>query len=81
VTHDALLAAVIASPDDDTLRLAFADWFEEHSQPDRAEFIRVQIERTQLPPDDPRQSELAFREMNLLAERGKEWFGFSPTLD
>ncbi len=34
---------IAAAPDDDTLRLAFADWLDEHDQPARAEFIRVQI--------------------------------------
>lgn len=42
--HDALLAAVIADPDEDTPRLVMADWFDENGQPDRAEFIRVQCE-------------------------------------
>ena len=81
MTHDALLAAVIANPDDDVVRLAFADWFEENSQPERAEFIRIQIERSRLPEDDPRHSALALREMTLLANHGKEWFGFPPSID
>jgi len=42
-TADALLAAVIASPDDDLPRLVFADWLDENGDPDRAEFIRLQI--------------------------------------
>lgn len=42
--HDALLAAVIANPDDDTPRLVMADWFQENGDEDRAEFIRVQCE-------------------------------------
>ena len=41
--HDALLAAVIANPDEDTPRLAYADWCDENGRPERAEFIRVQI--------------------------------------
>ncbi|MDB5311649.1 MAG: hypothetical protein JWO38_5851 [Gemmataceae bacterium] len=40
----ALLAAIIADPDDDTVRLVYADWLDEHDRPERAEFIRVQIE-------------------------------------
>ncbi|QJW99786.1 TIGR02996 domain-containing protein [Frigoriglobus tundricola] len=32
------------NPDDDTPRLVFADWLQEHGEEDRAEFIRVQIE-------------------------------------
>lgn len=42
--EDALLGAIAAHPDDDTVRLAYADWLDEHDRPIRAEFIRVQIE-------------------------------------
>ncbi|HEY1186518.1 MAG TPA: TIGR02996 domain-containing protein [Gemmata sp.] len=41
--EDALLAAISAHPDEDTPRLAYADWLDEHGDPDRAEFIRLQI--------------------------------------
>jgi uncharacterized protein (TIGR02996 family) len=41
--RDALLAAIAAHPDEDTPRLVFADWLDEHGDPERAEFIRVQI--------------------------------------
>lgn len=40
---DALLAAIAAHPDDDTPRLVYADWLDEHNEPIRAEFIRVQV--------------------------------------
>ena len=40
--RDALLAAILAHPDDDTPRLVYADWLDEHDEPDRAEFIRIQ---------------------------------------
>lgn len=39
-----LLAAVLAMPDDDTPRLVLADWLQEHSCDERAEFIRAQVE-------------------------------------
>jgi uncharacterized protein (TIGR02996 family) len=42
--RDALLRAVVANPDDDAPRLVYADWLDEHGDPDRAEFIRIQIE-------------------------------------
>lgn len=42
--REALIAAVCESPDDDTPRLIFADWCEEHGEPERAEFVRLQIE-------------------------------------
>jgi uncharacterized protein (TIGR02996 family) len=44
------LAAMAADPDDDTPRLVFADWLDEHGQPDRAEFIRLQCRPDR---DDP----------------------------
>lgn len=39
----AMLAAIIASPTDDLPRLVYADWLDEHDEPDRAEFIRRQV--------------------------------------
>lgn len=37
------LAAIRADPKDDTHRLVAADWLDEHGEPERAEFIRVQV--------------------------------------
>ena len=45
---DAALADIIANPDSDTPRLMYADWLEEHGDPDRAAFIRVQCEIARL---------------------------------
>jgi uncharacterized protein (TIGR02996 family) len=45
--EEALLAAIAAHPDEDTPRLAYADWLDEHDRHVRAEFIRVQIEIAQ----------------------------------
>ena len=42
--RDALLAAIRASPDDDTPRLVYADYLEESGHPEHAAFIRLQIE-------------------------------------
>jgi uncharacterized protein (TIGR02996 family) len=39
-----LLRAVIEAPDDDYPRMLAADWLDEHGEPERAEFIRVQCE-------------------------------------
>ncbi len=38
------LRSIEADPEDDTPRLVFADWFEEHGDEDRARFIRLQCE-------------------------------------
>jgi uncharacterized protein (TIGR02996 family) len=42
--HAAFLRAIIAEPDDDRPRLIFSDWLYEHGEPERSEFIRVQVE-------------------------------------
>jgi uncharacterized protein (TIGR02996 family) len=69
----AWVAAIRAEPDDDTVRLACADWFEERDQPERAEFIRVQCELARLEGDDPRRPDLARREDELLAAHEANW--------
>src|SRR5262245_42365097 len=50
-----LLAAICDNPEEDTPRLAFADWLDENGRRDdrmRAAFIRAQIELARLPEDD-----------------------------
>jgi uncharacterized protein (TIGR02996 family) len=49
VTHveEGLLRAILDHPDDGP-RLGYADWLEAHGQPDRAEFIRVQVARARM---------------------------------
>ena len=39
----AFLAAIIAAPEDDTVRLAYADWLDEQGHPARAGYIRRRI--------------------------------------
>jgi uncharacterized protein (TIGR02996 family) len=70
--EDSLLRAVAAEPDD-AVRLVYADWLDEHGEPERAEFIRVQIERARLAEDDDRQAELAARERELGDSRRYQW--------
>ena len=41
--HRPFLRAICDQPADDAPRLVFADWLDEHGDPDRAEFIRVQV--------------------------------------
>ena len=36
------LAALAANPTDDTARLVFADWLQEHGEPDRAALVRAE---------------------------------------
>jgi uncharacterized protein (TIGR02996 family) len=41
---DAFVNAIIDSPEDDTPRLIFADWLDENGEPERAEFVRAQVD-------------------------------------
>src|SRR5262245_13702893 len=50
---EAFLQDIREHPDDDTPRLIFADWLEEHGQPERGEFIRIQCELARTPPEPP----------------------------
>src|SRR5690349_3011304 len=71
----ALLRAIRDDPDDDLPRLALADWLEEHGDPERAEFIRVQVELARLPDHDPARPPLEDREHTLLAANEPRWLG------
>ena len=42
--YEPFLRAICADPEDDTVRLVYADWLDENGDPDRAAFIRLQIE-------------------------------------
>ena len=75
-TGTLLLRAVLDSPDDDTPRLVLADWLEEHSFAERAEFIRVQVELARRRASgDGYRLELVNRELELFAAHGADWFG------
>jgi uncharacterized protein (TIGR02996 family) len=75
MTHEyAFLQAILDDPDDEGLRLIFADWLEEQGQP-RGEFIRTQCTLAGLPPGDPRRLLLEARERQLLAKHRDDWLG------
>jgi uncharacterized protein (TIGR02996 family) len=42
--HDALLTAIGEHPEEDTPRLMYADWLQENGDPERADFVRTQVE-------------------------------------
>jgi uncharacterized protein (TIGR02996 family) len=56
--RQAFLEAICAAPDDDAPRLVYADWLEEHGDPERAEFIRAQIELAKPPARGSRTRQL-----------------------
>ncbi len=71
---------IAAHPDDDAVRLIFADWLEEHGNGARAEFIRVQVERAGLPKWDARRVQLRLRERALLKAYEQKWKGELPSI-
>jgi uncharacterized protein (TIGR02996 family) len=87
--HAALLAAVLDRPADDTPRLVYADWLDDHAQAERAEFIRAQVAIARLlavarrSRHAPRRARAALaeaqtlqlRERELFAAHGGVWFG------
>ena len=52
-TETAFLRTILASPEDDAPRLVYADWLDENGDPDRAEFIRLQVRLARTHPHDP----------------------------
>src|SRR5262245_8775489 len=71
--EEAFIAEIAERPDDDGPRLVFADWLEDHGDPARAEFIRVQCELARIEEDDDRRIELKRREGQLLKEHSDRW--------
>ena len=71
--REAFLSAILAHPDDDLPRLVFADWLDEHGDPARAEFIRLQCELARLPARARRRTALERREAELLETHKTGW--------
>src|SRR5438067_13718429 len=77
-TASALLAAIVANPDDDTARLVYADFLEEDgdaSETARARFIRAQVElaRPAQRGEGARRRELLSQAKQLQKQYGQEW--------
>lgn len=59
--RDAFIRRIAEEPDDDTVRLVFADWLEEHGDEARARFIRLQVEVARLSSGSGHAAELVAR--------------------
>src|SRR5262245_36899597 len=77
MSHEAFLQDILEHPDDDTPRLVYADWLDDHGDPERAEFIRVQCQIARLSPDDDRLSGLVARECRIYAAHSRHWHSFT----
>ncbi len=75
---DALFRAVCETPADDTPRLVYADWLEEHFKLARAELIRLQCEAWSLCPDYPTPTARRERASVLLQTHGDRWYAELP---
>lgn len=71
--EDALVAAILADPDDDAPRLVYADFLDDDGDDERAEILRVQCALDALPFDDDRVSALEARAYRLIARNLADW--------
>src|SRR5262249_23928185 len=78
MTPEALLADILANPEDDTPCLVSADWLEDHGAPERAEFVRLQVELAHLHDYHPSRPPLLRRQAALLEANAEAWLARVP---
>jgi uncharacterized protein (TIGR02996 family) len=74
--EDSFLHEILHSPGEDLPRRVYADWLMD--QPDassqaRGEFIHLQLDLARLPSNEPRPSQLASREREILSSHAARW--------
>lgn len=67
----ALLAEIYQWPEEDAPRMIFADWLEDNGDPERAEFIRLQLQQAR--GDSGEEPTTRGRAAVLLAKHWKQW--------
>jgi uncharacterized protein (TIGR02996 family) len=67
------LDAILARYHDDGLRIIYADFLDDAGEPERAEFVRLQVALARMTEDNPRRAELANREQDLRRLHAAEW--------
>lgn len=72
--HAAFLRAIIDDPDEDAHRLVYADWLDDHGEPDRAEFIRLQCRLARFCADDDPFT-VGIPAEHLTPQRRRAWLG------
>jgi uncharacterized protein (TIGR02996 family) len=78
---EALIRTIAEQPNEDTPRLALADWLDEQggdANCARAEFIRLQVELARLPEGARERDELRRREAELWVEHRRAWRAVVP---
>jgi uncharacterized protein (TIGR02996 family) len=92
ITEADILRGIAERPDEDYLRLEYADWLEEQDQPERAEFVRAQCRLVEIEREMPQRQffhglllerdRLQDRERALFAAHAGVWWpGERVTLD
>jgi uncharacterized protein (TIGR02996 family) len=76
--REALFRAILANPDDDTLRLIYADALEEDGEGRRAAFVRAQVELAPLPEYDPQWIRAKYHDREQIY--GLQWLADLPRL-
>jgi uncharacterized protein (TIGR02996 family) len=71
--REAFIHAIRAHDASDVPRLVYADWLDEHGEPDRAEFIRLQCWLAANPNTHPEWAATRQREQLLVLEHGPRW--------
>lgn len=74
--EQSFLTAILATPDDDTPRLVFADWLDERGTADdkaRAALIRAQCQAEYLPPDSKECKRLTREAKAIVKANEKRW--------
>jgi uncharacterized protein (TIGR02996 family) len=78
--REAFVQEIVAYPDDDAPRLVYADWLEEHDDP-QGEFIRAECELAQSATNSGRKRELRQIQRRLLVMYGEAWIrAVSPAI-
>jgi uncharacterized protein (TIGR02996 family) len=78
MSREAFLHELRQSPDDDTTRLVYADWLEDHGEGWLADFIRLAIRLERLPADHPARPGLSARYTDRRLSHAADWLGPVP---
>ncbi len=71
--YEPFLRAICENPEDDTVRLVYADWLDENGDPERAEFIRLHVARGRANERGPRSDPRIGRGAEILQKHGDVW--------
>lgn len=68
-----LMKDILKNRDEDTPRLVFADWLQDHGERERGEFLLLQCQMAYTPEEDPAYPRLRLRERQLWHNHKEAW--------